>query len=149
MPILTLHLVEGRHSPEDIRAVVAACADAYANELNSPMDRVRAFVRFHDPALTFVAGAFVDDVDAPAGHPADPTAPFFEFIVLKGRPLAQRQNLLATFTDLVVSHLNVRRELVRGRAIEVDPQDWGIGGTPASTMRASEIAARAAAGVPQ
>ncbi|MCE0765124.1 tautomerase family protein [Pseudonocardia kujensis] len=149
MPILTLHLVDGRHRPDDIRALVAACAATYAHELDSPMDRVRVFVRFHDPALTFVAGAFVDDVEASLEDPTDLTAPFFEFIVLKGRPLAQRQNLLAAFTDLVVSHLGVRRELVRGRAIEVDPQDWGIGGVPAFTTRASEIAARAAAGTPQ
>ena len=71
-------------------------------------------------------------------------APFFEFIVLEGRSLAQRQRLLKDFTELLVEVLGVRREHVRGACRLVRPEDWAIGGEPASALRKDEIAARAA-----
>lgn len=145
MPVLTFHLVAGRHGPDQIRALVSACCHDYAKVLGSPVDRVRAFVRTYEPAFTFVAGAFADDVASPIGADDDLTAPFFEFIVLRGRPTEQRTRLLGAFTDHTVSCLGVRRELIRGRAIEVDPPDWAIGGAPASVTRATEIEAREAA----
>jgi len=66
-------------------------------------------------------------------------------IVLAGRPLAQRHALLEAFTDLLVEHLGAERSLIRGRAIEVDPDDWSIGGVAASTARRAEISARESA----
>ena len=43
-----------------------------------------------------------------------------------------------------VKTLGVGRAGVRGQIIEVLPENWGIGGTPASGLRAVEIAERAA-----
>lgn len=136
VPILTFHLVEGHHCLDDIRALISACCRDYAEVLGSPMERVRSFVRLHNPELTFVAGSFVDDEPR--------AAPFFEFIVLSGRTYEQRARLLQIFTDHLVEHLSASRELVRGRAVEVDPSDWAIGGTPAAQVRAGEVSARAA-----
>jgi len=42
----------------------------------------------------------------------------------------------------------VRRELVRGSCRRVEPQDWAIGGEPASVIRKDEVAARAALSTP-
>ncbi len=63
--------------------------------------------------------------------------------MLRGRPVEQRHRLLAELTDVLVDVLGVRRAVVRGRIVPVDPDDWGIGGVPASSARAAEIAARA------
>jgi phenylpyruvate tautomerase PptA (4-oxalocrotonate tautomerase family) len=52
--------------------------------------------------------------------------------VLEGRAAEQRRRLLEAFTDLLVDLLGVDRKLVRGRIIQVSPDDWAIGGVPAS-----------------
>jgi len=52
--------------------------------------------------------------------------------------------LLGAFTDILVDTLGVDRRVVRGRIIPVSPDDWAIGGVPASSARGAEIAARAA-----
>ena len=59
--------------------------------------------------------------------------------------LDQRHRLLAGFTDLLVETLAVRRDLVRGSCRRVEPQDWAIGGEPASVLRKDEVEARARA----
>ena len=66
--------------------------------------------------------------------------------MLEGRAAEQRRRLLEAFTDLLVDLLGVDRKLVRGRIIQVSPDDWAIGGVPASVARRSEIAARAGTG---
>jgi hypothetical protein len=42
-------------------------------------------------------------------------------------------------------YLGPGRELVRGRAIEIEPNNWAIGGAPASVRRRDEVRARAEA----
>ena len=51
----------------------------------------------------------------------------------------QRQRLLVGFTNLLVEILGVDRALVRGQCKRVAPEEWSIGGTPASEQRAAEI----------
>lgn len=136
MPVLTLHLAE-LHPTPDVRRLVERSARAYADVLGSPADRIRVLVHLHDPALTLVGGEFLDEAPQAA-------APYFEFVVLAGRPPGQRTLLAEVLADLIVENLGVRRELVRGRAVEVAPADWSIAGVPAGTARATEIAARAA-----
>jgi phenylpyruvate tautomerase PptA (4-oxalocrotonate tautomerase family) len=132
MPIVHFHLVEGAHEPERVGALLRRASHRYAEILDSPLQRVRAFAVTYSPGYAAVAG-----------EPA--AAPYFEFLVLAGRPKEQRHALLAAFTDLIVEELGVDRGLVRGRVVQLDPDDWAIGGVPASAARASEIAARAAA----
>ena len=56
--------------------------------------------------------------------------------------MEQRHRLLAEFTDLIVEVLGATRSRVRGRVIQVPPDDWAIGGVPASAARRDEIVAR-------
>lgn len=134
MPILEIHLVEGTCSPEQHRTLLTTMSARYAEVLGSPLERVRAYLVPHRPEHW-----------ATAGVPGDP-APYFTAIVLAGRPAEQRHRLLGAFTDILVEVLGVPRELVRGRIIQVDPDDWGIGGVPASAARRAEIAARVGTG---
>lgn len=139
MPIATFHLTEGVNSTEAMQRLLVEASHLYAKVLDSPLERVRAFVDLHPAGLVAVAGELVSDTPR--------NAPFFEFFVLAGRPLRQRHDLMRGFTDLLVDMLGAPRELVRGRAIVLDPDDWAIAGVPASVRRAEEIAARAGAQV--
>ena len=136
MPVVNFHLLAGHSTAEQEQRLLVEASRLYSEVLGSPIERVRAFITPY-PASQF----------AVAGQPCSVNglhAPFFEFIVLDGRPLAERQRLAEGFTDLLVSILGVRRELVRGRCQRVAPEDWSIGGVPASVQRAGEVAARAA-----
>lgn len=135
MPILNFHLTEGRHTAAQHERLLREGSTYYAEVLESPIERVRAFVTLHRPELVALAGV-------PGAGPA----PYFTFLVLEGRPVEQRQRLLEGLTDLVVDVLGVDRDLVRGHCLRVEPQDWAIGGVPASLARRHEIQARAEQG---
>jgi phenylpyruvate tautomerase PptA (4-oxalocrotonate tautomerase family) len=138
MPIVELHLVEGLHTPAQHAQVLRAISRRYADVLEAPLERVRAYLTLHRPEHW-----------ATAGEPGSPaSAPYFTALVLQGRPVEQRRRLVESITDLLVDLLHVDRRLVRGRVVQVHPDDWAIGGVPASTARRSEIASRAGDGAP-
>ena len=133
MPIVEVHLVEGRHTPAQHAQLLATLSSRYAEVLDSPLERVRAYLTLHRPEHW-----------ATGGEPASAaSAPYFTAIVLQGRPAEQRRRLVEAFTDVLVDLLGVDRKLVRGRIIQVHPDDWSIGGVPASVARGAEIAGRA------
>jgi phenylpyruvate tautomerase PptA (4-oxalocrotonate tautomerase family) len=138
VPIVTFHLTDGVNTSEAMQRLLVEASHLYAKALDSPIERVRAFVDLHPAGLVAVAGELVSDTPR--------NAPYFEFLMLAGRPLEQRHDLMRRFTDLLVDVLGAPRELVRGKAIVLDPDDWAIAGEPASVRRASEIAARAGTG---
>lgn len=133
MPIVTVHLLEGRYPTGQVSRLLAGLTERYAAVLESPPARIRAFAELHPPELWLTGG-----------EPGR-SAPYFTALVLAGRPVGQRHRLLAEFTDLIVDVLGVERAAVRGQIVPVDPDDWGIGGVPAGAARRSEIEARAAA----
>lgn len=131
MPIVEVHLVEGAHTAAQHATLLDALSRRYAEVLESPLDRVRAYLVLHRPEHW-----------ATGGEPGV-EAPYFTAVVLEGRPVEQRHRLLGAFTDVLVDVLGVDRGLVRGRIVPVHPDDWGIGGVPASAARRTEITARA------
>lgn len=137
MPIVTFHLVEGAYPAPSVEELLARACTLYSRELGSPIERVRAFAAPYPDTHVAVAGA--------SCHEEAPPAPYFEFLLLRGRPAQQRHALLSGFTDLLVDVLGARRDLVRGRVIQLDPDDWAIAGEPASAARRGEIEARRAA----
>lgn len=136
MPVLTIHLTEGRYSDAQCERLMAETSRLYAEVLRSPIERVRVFVAGYPPQRVAVGG-----VPVAAGAP---DAPYFQFLVLEGRSLEERQRLLTGFTDLIVEILGVPRTLVRGGCWPIAPENWAIAGVPASVQRAAEVAARAA-----
>lgn len=135
MPVVNFHVVEGLSTPAQDAQLLTLATQLYCEVLQAPVERVRAFITIHTPGRFAVAGALVAD--------GAPYAPVFDFIVLEGRPLAERQRLMAGFTDLLIDILGVRREWVRGSCRRVTPEDWCIGGQPASVLRSDEVRARA------
>lgn len=136
MPVAHFHLVDGRYSQDQVGRLLQGACSVYAEVLQSPVERVRAFAVRYAASDVATAGTVVAD----GGEPA----PYFTAIVLAGRPESQRHELMVRFTDLLVQELGCARELVRGRIEQVDPPDWGIAGRPASGVRSAEIAGRAA-----
>lgn len=131
MPIVEVHLIEGSHTAAQHAELLTALSTRYAEVLDAPPERIRAYLTLHRPEHWFTGGG--PGVDAP----------YFTALVLEGRPVEQRHRLLGAFTDVLVDVLGVDRAVVRGRIVPVHPDDWGIGGVPAGTARAREIAARA------
>ena len=136
MPVVNFHLVNNCCSAEQKTRLLQRASDLYSQVLLSPMARVRAIITVHAADEFAVAGEMV------SGNPLH--APYFEFIVLEGRSLDERQQLMTGLTSLLVDTLGVDRTSVRGRCIRVEPQDWSIGGIGADVLRAQEISERAA-----
>lgn len=135
MPVLEFHLAEGSCSDAQCERLLVESSRLYAEVLNSPIERVRVFIQLYRPALMATAG-----VPLSRGGAA---APLFYFLAMQGRPLEERQRLLAGFTDLLVEITGAERARVRGGCWLIPPEDWGIGGLPATQLRAAEIRARA------
>lgn len=136
MPVVNFHLVEGYCSHDQEVRLLKEASRLYSEVLLSPLERVRAMITVHSADRFAVAG---ECVSLNGIH-----APYFEFIVFEGRPLDERQKLMTEFTSLLVDTLAVDRNVVRGRCIRVEPQDWSIGGIGADVLREQEICARAA-----
>lgn len=135
MPILEYHLVENTYTDEQCEQLLVESSKLYAELLKSPIDRVRVLIHLYKPTMAATAGVPISR----GGR----SAPHFHFLVLQDRPIEDRHALLAGFTDLLVNILGVERGLVRGGCWPISPEDWAIGGTPASVMRAAEVKARA------
>lgn len=134
MPVAHFYLTSC--TPEQERHLLTDGSRRYAAALGAPLERVRLFVHQCSPSSVAVGGL-------PLSEGGD-CAPFFDALVLAGRPVEQRHRLLAELTDMCVEVLGANRDRVRGVVTEVDPDHWAIGGIPAAIRRADEIAARAA-----
>ena len=137
MPILQYHLVEDQYSAAQIERLLLESSTFFAEALASPVDRVRVFANLHRPGAVAIGGKLVADSGA--------RAPYFHFVTLEGRPVEERQKLLTGFTRIAVEVLGVEAALVRGACWPVHPDNWGIGGVPASVLRGQEIQRREAA----
>jgi phenylpyruvate tautomerase PptA (4-oxalocrotonate tautomerase family) len=135
MPILNIQLADQAYSDGQLEQLMVRCSQFYAEVLKSPIERVRVFIQLHRPALVAVAGVPVSRSGV--------QAPYFHFLVLEGRSLEERQRLLTGFTDLLVEVLGAERGLIRGGCWPISPENWAIGGVPASVTRAAEVQARA------
>ena len=134
MPILRFHLVEEHYTDAQCEALLVQSSQFYADVLQSPIERIRVFIDLYRPGMAAVGGSLVSKCHTPA--------PYFEFLVLEGRPLEVRQRLQVGFTDLIERILFAPRGLIRGVCWSVPPDDWSIGGESASTVRAAEVKAR-------
>lgn len=135
MPILEYHLVEGAYSHGQCERLLVESSRLYADVLKAPMDRIRVVIHQHKAQMVAVAGVLLSQ--------GGTQAPYFHFLVLEGRPLDERHCLLSGFTDLVVKILGAERSWVRGGCWPIAPENWAIGGAPASVLRAAEVKARA------
>ncbi len=134
MPIATFHISEALLTAESSARILEQASAIYAQELDSPVERTRVFINRYQAGSVAVGG----QVCSASGSPAA----FFEFIVLEGRPFAQRKQIAERFTALLSDVLAVDAAAIRGRCSQVKPEDWFIAGAPASEIRKREVEAR-------
>lgn len=132
MPVAHFHLPRGRFTSDQERRLLIEASETYARVLDSPIARVRTFLIHYEPTCLAVGGRIVDE--------GGTVAPYFTAIVLAGRRVEQRQELLLGLTDLIAEVLEIAHGPIRGQIIEVEPENWGIAGTPASQARSAEFA---------
>lgn len=136
MPIVKYYVVAGRHDDASLAMLLTKSCEFFAEVLECPVDRVRAFAHEFRPQAACVGGRMVSD--------GGDEAPYFRFVLLQGRSDEQAQRLLTGFTDLIVECLGTDRSLIRGGTWSCEPTRWAIAGIPASVTRKAEIDARAA-----
>ena len=124
MPILEVHLVAGEHAAAQVAELLTRMSARYAEVLESPLERVRAYVTLHDPERWATGG--VVGVEAP----------YFTAIVLEGRPAEQRRRLLGGV------HRHHRRHPGRGPARRARPDHPGVAGRLGDRRRARQLGPR-------
>jgi 4-oxalocrotonate tautomerase family enzyme len=146
MPAANVHVLSG-HSPASLKQLLAEISEVMVRVLGAPAERLEVWVTEVDPALWGIAGEPAADVlrRAPRG---EVEMPFVQMVLLAGRPREQHHALIAEITAVIERVLGTAPGRTRIHIAEADPDSWGIGGRPAATVRAAEIAARAAAQEP-
>lgn len=142
MPVAQIHLVRGAFADSAIGEVLVALSHFYAATLypgmaEPPIERVRIMVSQVEPQYWAAGGRLASEGGA--------TAPYFSCLVLTGRTIEQHHRLIAGFTELLARHLGCEAGAIRGQVIPIEPDNWGIGGTPAAVARRAEIEARSRA----
>ncbi len=143
MPVARINVVAG-HARADLKAVLVEVAAAMSGVLGAPVERLQVWLNEVDADFWLVAGAPASEArkTRPVG---ETVAALVEVSLLKGRPIAQHRALIAALTDVLAEGLGIDRSRIRVLVAELSPESWGIGGVPASEVRAAEIRARAAA----
>ena len=134
MPIFTAYLLHSEKTESQVPELLIKATKFAADTLNSPIERIRAGVVYFEQGHWYAGGK-------PVNADGD-QIPFFEMYALEGRPKEQRQALLSGLTDIIAETLDIEKKVIRGCIKRIHSEDWGIGGTPASELRAREIAAR-------
>jgi 4-oxalocrotonate tautomerase family enzyme len=134
MPIVNFHLVDGAFTPDQHQKLLLESSRFFAEVLEAPIARVRATIALLRPEL-FATGGVLNS-------PGNKGAPYFTVFILEGRPVEQRQRLLTGLTDIVINVLDADRDAIRGFIVPVHPDNWSIGGVPASIKRGAEMRAR-------
>ena len=143
MPAAHLNLLAGHPRPK-LHELLAEVSDAMARILDAPKERLEVWITEIDPELWAVAGEPASQVLE--RQPREQVEmPFVQMTLLAGRPVEQHHALIAEVTACVERVLGTAPGRTRVHIAEAAPDDWGIGGQPASVVRAAEIAARAAA----
>ncbi|RBP13988.1 4-oxalocrotonate tautomerase family enzyme [Roseiarcus fermentans] len=141
MPIAHINLLKG-HSRAALRRVIVDVSEAMSTILEAPKDRLFVWITEHDHHLWGLAGAPADEALA-HGTLAQLEVPFVQMVLMDGRPKEQFQAMIAAVTESVAAATGCDASKIRVHIARGDPEGWGIGGVPASVLRAAEIADRA------
>lgn len=141
MPIAQIFLVRDCFADDVIEAMIVEASEFYARILYPgsvppPLERVRCFVVLVEPRHWAAGGRLVSK--------GGEGAPYFTCLAMTGRTVEQRHALLAGMTEIIARHLRCDITQIRGQIRTVEPDNWGIGGTPASIARKAEVEAREA-----
>ncbi len=140
MPVANLHVLAG-HPRADLKTWVREASRVVAEVLGAPLDRLEIWVTEIDPDLWGICGEPASDVLQSQSRRSS-EMPLIRMALLEGRSTEQHHRLIAELTACTARILDVEGSRIRVQIDQVHPDRWGIGGVPASILRAGEIAAR-------
>jgi 4-oxalocrotonate tautomerase family enzyme len=141
MPVAHFNLLKG-HSRAELRKIIVETSDAMSRILEAPKDRLFVWISEHDHHLWGLSGLPADEA-LTRGSLAELEMPYVEMVLMDGRPQEQITATIEAVTQIVARAIGCDPKKIRVHIALGHPDRWGIGGTPASILRASEIAARA------
>ena len=140
MPIAEIAVLAGHPRPT-LQRLLREVSRAYAEVLGAPQDRLQVWIEERDPGLYAIGGEPAEVALATADR-AEVEVPLVRLYLLGDRPRAQIGAAIARLTQVVAEVLGGDPDRVRVAVIRVPPEEWGIGGVPASERRRAEIEAR-------
>jgi len=143
MPVAHINLLTG-HSRAALRQVIVEVSEAMSRILQAPKDRLFVWISEHERHLWGLGGVPAEEALA-HGSLADLEMPFVQMVLMEGRPKEQAHAMIETISEILARVLGCDKQKIRIHIAGADPDRWGIGGVPASVLRAAEIAARAEA----
>jgi len=141
MPKAHFNVLQG-HSREQIKRLIRETSDAMLRVLQAPKDRHEIWVTEIDPELWGIEGETAADV-LRTRPLAEIEMPFVEMALMEGRPKEQHHAIIAEVSEITARTLGCTKDRIRVHIVNANPDNWGIGGIPASVRRADELLARA------
>jgi 4-oxalocrotonate tautomerase family enzyme len=141
MPVAQINLLKG-HSPEALRQILVEVSSVMSRILGAPKDRLIVRIVEADPALWAIGGVPASEALV-SGKREELEIPFVQMVLMEGRPKEQFHALIEAITEIVARGTGIHRERIRMHIALAHPDNWGIGGVPASVARAKELAERA------
>lgn len=140
MPVAHIHLLKG-HPRSALRRIIVEVSEAMSRILETPKDRLFVWITEQEHHLRGLGGVPAEERLA-QGTLAELETPFVQMVLMQGRPKEQFHAIIAAVTEIVASATGCDARKIRVHIAVADPDGWGIGGVPASVVRATEIAAR-------
>jgi 4-oxalocrotonate tautomerase family enzyme len=140
MPVANLHVLTG-HPRENLKQWIRETSRTLAEILAAPKERLEVWVTEIDPDLWGICG---DPASEVLTHTPRRNAemPFIRMILMEGRSVEQFHRIIDELNAITARLMDVDPERIRIHIEHAHPDRWGIGGVPASTRRAGEIATR-------
>jgi len=143
MPAAHFNVLKG-HSREQLKRLIRETSEAMVRVLQAPKDRLEVWITEVDPALWGIHGEPADELlrQRPL---SEIEMPFIQMVLMEGRPKEQHHAIIAEITEITARVLGCNKEIIRVHIANAQPDNWGIGGVPASIRRAEELRARSQA----
>ena len=140
MPVANINVLAGHPRPV-LQQLLREVSAAYADILQSPIDRLQVWITEIDPALYAIGGEPADALLA-AGDRAALEIPLARLVMMANRPIDQVESAIVRLTEIIARVLGTDPERVRIEVQPVAAERWGIGGVQASVKRQAELAQR-------
>lgn len=143
MPVANLHVLAG-HPRENLKQWIRETSNALAEILAAPLDRLEVWVTEIDPDLWGIGGVPASEVLSQTPR-RDAEMPFIRMVLMEGRSVDQLHRVIGELNAITARLLAVDAARIRIYIAHAHPDRWGIGGVPASVVRAAELARRQSA----
>lgn len=142
MPVANIHVLTGHPRPL-LKQLLCEAAAALSRVIEAPPERLQIWITEVDPELYAIGGRPADEVLQTTPR-QQAEVPLIRMALMEGRSVETLHRVMAEMSAVVSRVLGGDPTRVRVQIDHIHPDRWAIGGIPASTARAAEIAQRAA-----